>query len=106
MQVSGVYQPNTLFKTVTVNEAGMQLIEFKDMDGRVVLKKVQASASPGIADDGTGRGYNGWLSTYYIHDDFGNLRCVIQPEGVKALANAGWPAPSQALFDEQCFRYQ
>jgi RHS repeat-associated protein len=105
VQAFGAYPEGTLYKSVTVNEVGMQVIEFKDMDGRLILKKVQLSVAPGTDDDGSGRGYTGWLSTYYIYDDFGNLRCIIQPEGVKMLATSGWPAISQAIYDEQCFRY-
>lgn len=105
IQVAGIYGTNMLFKTVSVDEAGKQVIEFKDMDDRVVLKKVQLSTDAGTADDGTGRGYQGWLSTYYIYDPIGRLRCVIQPEGVKALVDANW-VPSQTLLAEQCFRYE
>ncbi|HTN38046.1 MAG TPA: hypothetical protein VL053_13290, partial [Arachidicoccus sp.] len=35
----------------------------------------------------------------------GNLRCVVQPEGVKALQTAGWVFSSNIL-SEQCFRYE
>lgn len=103
--VSGVYGAGQLYKTVTVDESGMQLIEFKDKDGKLILKKVQLETAAGTADDGTGRGYSGWLSTYYIYDDFDNMRCVIQPEGVKALSTNSWTMTG-TIMDEQCFRYE
>lgn len=68
----GVYAAGTLYKQVTGDEAGKQVIEFKDKGGKVLLKKVQLTALP---DDGTGQGYEGWLNTYYIYDDLDNLRC-------------------------------
>lgn len=97
----GTYPAGELMKTVSVDEHGKQVIEFKDKDGKVILKKVQLTAT---SDDGTGRDNTGWLCTYYIYDDLNNLRCVIQPEGVKAI-QATWAFTSTVL-NEQCFRYE
>jgi RHS repeat-associated protein len=97
-----VYPAGTLSKTATADEHGKQIIEFKDKEGKVILKKVQLTA---IADDGSGKDYTGWLCTYYIYDDLNNLRCVIQPEGVKTLTGNGWSFTS-TILDEQCFRYE
>jgi RHS repeat-associated protein len=99
---TAVYNAGQLYKTITTDEHKKQVIEFKDKEGKVLLKKVQLTAT---ADDGTGSGYSGWLSTYYIYDDFGNLRGVIQPEGVKALSTTNWQLTA-ALLAEQCFRYE
>ena len=96
------YPAGELYKTVTVDEAGKQVIEFKDKEGKVILKKVQLTA---IADDGTGRDYAGWLNTYYIYDDLNRLRCVVQPAGVEALPTASYQL-STTLLGEQCFRYE
>lgn len=101
--VSGNYGTGDLLKSITTDEHNKQVVEYKDKDGKVILKKVQLTASN---DNGTGSGYSGWLCTYYIYDDIGNLRCVIQPEGVNALATGGWPALGVTLLDEQCFRYE
>ena len=99
--VSGAYAAGDLFKTVMVNEQGKQVAEFKDKEGRIILKKVQLTAT---ADNGAGSGYPGWLCTYYIYDDLNHLRCVIQPEGVKAITGP-W-ALTTALLTDQCFRYE
>jgi RHS repeat-associated protein len=96
------YTAGVLDKTVTIDETGKQVIVFKDRYGNTLLKKVQLSAT---ADDGTGSGYNGWISTYYIYDDLGNLRCTVLPEAVKALQANGWQL-TQSMLDEQCFRYE
>ncbi len=99
--VTGAYAAGDLSKGVTIDEQGNQVEEFKDKEGRTVLKKVQLSAA---ADVGNGSGYTGWLSTYYIYDDMNRLRCVIQPEGVKAIIPA-WSLTITVL-NEQCFRYE
>ena len=104
---SGFYEKGQLYKNGTVDEHNKQVIEFKDKEGRVVLKKVQLTATP---DDGSGKGHTGWICTYYIYDDLGNLRCVIQPEGVKWLAANNWdfssPSGGGQVGAEQCFRYE
>lgn len=66
------YEPNQLYKIKMKDEAGREAVEFKDKEGRIVLKKVQAPDSE-------------WASTYYVHDDFGNLVIVLSPEATKAL---------------------
>jgi RHS repeat-associated protein len=99
---SANYAPFELFKNVTIDEHGKQIIEFKDKSGHVVLKKIQLTAG---ADAGSGSGHIGWLSTYYIYDDLGNLRAIIQPEGVKILVTSNW-VMTTTILNEQCFRYE
>jgi RHS repeat-associated protein len=105
--ITAAYNAGELYKTLMVNEHGKQVAEFKDPEGKVILKKVQLTAT---ADDGTGSGYTGWLCTYYIYDDFNNLRCVIQPKAVESLALSGFancsPLGDGGLLAEQCFRYE
>lgn len=98
----GAYAAGTLVKSVTVNEDGKQVIEFKDKEGKVILKKVQHTAS---ADGGSGDGYIGWTCTYYLYDALGNLRCVLQPRGVE-LIRASWVLTDADILKEQCFRYE
>lgn len=102
---SAVYSTGLLYKNVSQDEHNKQVIEFKDKQGQVVLKKVQLSAD---ADDGTGKNHTGWLCTYYIYDDLGQLRAVIQPKGVELLAANSWNMSysSGVLLTEQTFRYE
>lgn len=99
-----IYKPGQLFKNVTQDEHNNQVIEFKDKDGKLVLKKVQLTAT---ADTGSGKNHTGWLCTYYIYDDLGNLRCVVQPRGVELLAANSWNMnySGDVIMNEQCFRY-
>jgi RHS repeat-associated protein len=99
----GIYPAGTLSKTIIADEHNKQVIEFRNKDGKVLLKKVQLTAT---ADPGTGSGYAGWLCTYFIYDDFSNLRCVIQPKGVD-LIYTNWTLISDPMIlAEQCFRYE
>jgi RHS repeat-associated protein len=103
--MTGAYAAGELFKNVTVDEHGKQTVEFKTKDNKVILKKVQLTAA---ADNGTGSGYPGWLSVYYIYDNLGYLRLVVQPGGVDLLTTNGWniTALNGDILNEQCFRYE
>uniref|UniRef100_UPI0013152E16 hypothetical protein n=1 Tax=Gynurincola endophyticus TaxID=2479004 RepID=UPI0013152E16 len=91
------------YKTITTDESGTgQVIEFKDKQGLLILKKVRVTAT---ADDGTGSGYIGWANTYYIYDDLNRLRCVVQPAGVNVI-RTNFVLISSAVLNEQCFRYE
>ncbi|OQP40022.1 hypothetical protein A4H97_17550 [Niastella yeongjuensis] len=102
---AGKYQPGTLYKNITTDEKGTQVIEFTDKDGLLILKKVQVKAMP---DNGEGSGYADWLCTYYIYDDLKNQRCVVQPRGVELLIQNNWDlsALNGDILNEQCFRYE
>ncbi|MFI5128416.1 MAG: DUF6443 domain-containing protein [Chitinophagales bacterium] len=103
---SSIYEAGQLYKNVTADEHNKQSIEFTDKEGRVILKKVQLVSDS--SDAGAGKNHTGWLCTYYIYDDLGQLRCVIQPKGVGVLAITGWDLSysSGVLLNEQCFRYE
>jgi RHS repeat-associated protein len=101
------YPAGELYKNVTMDEHGKQVMEFKDKEGKVILKKVQLDNN--AYDDGTtGKDHTGWLCTYYIYDDLGQLRCVVQPKGVELLNQNGWniTALGGDILTEQCFRYE
>lgn len=91
------YGDAQLIKTVVLDEQKNKVIEYKDKEGHVILKKVQLAASPGVD-------HTGWLCTYYIYDDLGNLRFVLQPRAVELIAGT-WTV-TQAIADELCFRYE
>jgi RHS repeat-associated protein len=105
---AGVYPAGELYKNATADEKGNQVIEFKDKEGKVILKKVQLTA---VADDGNGKNYDGWLCTYYVYDDFGLLRLVIPPKAVDYLKDNNWPSNpftvggGLSVLNELCFQY-
>jgi RHS repeat-associated protein len=96
---AGYYAPGQLYKSVTTDEAGHQVVEYKDKDGHVVLKKVQLSSAPGT-------GHIGWLCTYYVYDYLDNLRFVIQPRAVELINTGSAWTISAGIAGELCFRYE
>lgn len=92
-----VYAAGQLYKNVGVDEDSSQVVEYKDKEGRVVLKKMQLAAVPGTA-------HMGWLCTYYVYDELGNLRFVIPPKAVEVIIS-NWTI-STAIAAELCFIYR
>lgn len=93
------YNPGELYKSVTIDEAGNKVIEYKDKEGNAILKKVQVDASPST-------NHSGWLCTYYVYDDFNHLRFVIPPLAVAPMNTSGNWALTQTAVDELCYRYE
>ena len=85
-----MYPAGELNKTVTIDEHGKQVIEYKDKEGKVILKKVQLLSSPST-------GHYGWLCNYYIYSQ---LRVVIQPKGVDILAGSSWSIITTTISNE------
>jgi RHS repeat-associated protein len=95
---SGMYAPGELFETHIIDENNNHVVEYKDREGKVILKKVQIAASPAA-------GHSGWLCTYYVYDDFGLLRFVIAPKAVEYVFENSWTI-SAKVAAELCFRYE
>ena len=95
--VTGEYIAGSLVLVVTTDEHENKVMEYKDKEGKVILKKVQLS-------DTLFNGYQGWLSTYYVYDVFGRLRYVLSPKTVQYAAANSWTL-NQTVRDELCFRY-
>jgi RHS repeat-associated protein len=93
----GYYVPGTLSVTETTDEHDNKKIQFKDMDGLLVMEKMQ------LADQLT-IGYTGWLTTMYVYDDLGRKRFVITPKAVDAI-RSNWVMTS-TIATELCFQYR
>lgn len=74
---NGIFEAGQLTKTITTDEEGHKLQEFVDKLGQIVLKRVQVHESGATTEE--------WGDTYYIYDDFGNLRFVLPPMANKQL---------------------
>ncbi|MBI1768246.1 MAG: hypothetical protein HYR67_07720 [Bacteroidetes bacterium] len=68
------YSSSELSISRTIDENNRSVIEYTEKLGKTVLKRVQAGDSPVT-----------YTSTYYIYDDFGNLRVVLPPEASARL---------------------
>ncbi|UOB19000.1 DUF6443 domain-containing protein [Abyssalbus ytuae] len=93
---SGYYQPGQLYKTITRDEnhsgttKNHTTEEFKDKQGRIVLKRTYV--------DNTER-----ADTYYVYDDYGNLTYVLPP---KMEATTNTLATLQSLVNDLGYRYK
>jgi RHS repeat-associated protein len=93
------YNAGELMVTEATDEQDNKVIEYKERNGLVVLKKVQTS---NVLQDG----YTGWLCTYYVYDDFRRLRYVMPPKATEWMIANSWNlATSTVVQDELCFRY-
>lgn len=100
LSYEGHYGGGQLYKTVsydensaaTPTESGGSTIEFKDKEGRVVLKRVWGRSS--------GDNNNVPHDTFYVYDQFGNLTYVIPP-----LASKGTTTISTFKLDGLCYQY-
>lgn len=96
---SSTYSEAALYKNVVIDEAGNAVVEYKDQNNLTILKKVQIGS---IAADYSGN--SGFLCTYYVYDDFGQLRFVIPPKAVEAI-QSNWTLTAEVI-EELCFRYE
>ena len=78
----GTYGANQLTFVRTADENNNEAKEFKDKNGRVILKASNA-------------GNGDWLNTFYVYDDFSQLRFVLQPQ-----------YQVESNTDKYAFRYQ
>ncbi|MEO6284513.1 MAG: DUF6443 domain-containing protein [Dyadobacter sp.] len=67
VSANGDYVAGKLYRTQTIDENGKANTEFTDVQGRLICRKTAASG-------------NEILATYYVYDDYGQLRAVLQPQ--------------------------
>ncbi|MBI1767137.1 MAG: hypothetical protein HYR67_02040 [Bacteroidetes bacterium] len=95
----GFYTTGQLLIKSTIDEQNHEVREYTDKLGHIILKKVQA------VDNATLNDPTHWTQTYYIYDDFGLLRYVLQPELVKTLVQNS-TNPSTADLNNFAFQYK
>lgn len=101
---AGFYTAGQLHKKITTDERGYSTIEYSDKEGRTILRKVQAVTQAAA-------GPSGWLNTYYVYDDAGHLRYVIQPKGTDWLKGSNWTFDNtqwrtSTIAKELCYSYE
>lgn len=95
----GYYATGQLSVKSTKDEQGNEVREYTDKEGRTVLKKVQAVAGAVLSNASQ------WAQTYYIYDDLGQLRFVLQPELSKAIHQNDTYNPSTTDLANFAFQY-
>ena len=96
----GYYLSAQLNIKSTKDEQGNEVREYVDKEGQTILKKVQAVTTPVLNTPAH------WTSTYYIYDDLGNLRYVLQPELSKTLLGSATANPTQQQLNNLAFQYK
>ena len=91
------YGANQLYKTILKDEnwtsgTSGTTEEFKDKEGRVVLKRTWESETVS-------------LSTYYIYDDLGNLRYVVPPIPPQEAVSSFTELTTDAAFTRYIYAY-
>jgi RHS repeat-associated protein len=71
--LNGTYPANSLYKKRIIDEQGNTTIEITDNQEKLIQKQQQNGS--------------GWLTTYYISDDFGRVAAILQPEAFALNTN-------------------
>ena len=87
----GTYGAGDLAMNETTDEDGRRARSYTNKSGEVVLKQVQQEG--------------GWLSTYYVYDDYGNLRYVLPPKAVAKIGSTFSGTAYQDILKTLAFRY-
>ncbi len=74
VEANGFYSTGRLVIRMTKDEQGNQAREYFNSAGQLILRKTQVGITPTSLN-----ATDQWASTYYVYDDFGNLRFVLQP---------------------------
>ena len=98
--VDGFYPSGALVVQSAKNEQGFETRNYFDKMGRLILQKSQAKESISSLNDSLQ-----WAQTYFIYDDFGRLRFVLQPELVKKLVRTN-ADPTIAQLSNLAFIYR
>ncbi|MCB0842116.1 MAG: N-acetylmuramoyl-L-alanine amidase [Bacteroidetes bacterium] len=96
---AGFYGWGQLLVTEMEDENGSMIIEYKDKFGRIILRRTQIDASSVHSNP------HSWANVYYFYDLKGNLRHVLQPEGVKDAVAANWDIYNGNILDNFAFSY-
>ena len=88
MKHEGYYPVGQIYVNETKDELNRAVWEYQDKRGQTVLKRVESEGSN--------------LDTYYLYDDFGNLRVVVPPKLAVAIGSS---VVSASLLTEGAYLY-
>ncbi|MGB0522486.1 MAG: DUF6443 domain-containing protein [Flammeovirgaceae bacterium] len=89
---SGVYVAGELLIQQVTDEHGVKAMNYTNKLGQVVLSKREI-------------GENTFASTYFVYDDFGNLRYEFPPKAVELMAANGWQLDTEVEKFIFAYRY-
>ncbi|MCU0440576.1 MAG: DUF6443 domain-containing protein [Raineya sp.] len=88
------YGASDLVMSISVDVKNRKTWAYSDKEGKVVYQKIPNNVA---ATD--------FVEMYYVYDDFGQLRLMINPKGVELLQGNGWNLTT-TILDEFCYKYQ
>jgi hypothetical protein len=88
----GFYLDGQISIKTSIDEHNGVIKEYSDKAGHTILKRVYIAADS--------------LQTYYIYDDLGQLRGVIQPEGTAAIGTVASWVPTTDFINKWMFLYR
>lgn len=90
---TGSYAVGSLSATAIIDEAGVQSIEFKDINGRLILKRQLINeVINGVTET--------YLDTYYIYNERGAIAWVVPPKAFAIMkAGANWSLTQTGVVD-------
>ncbi|WP_198675368.1 DUF6443 domain-containing protein [Pleomorphovibrio marinus] len=94
----GAYEAGRLWMRESKDEQGNRRMEFIDLEGQIILIKVQEGESPSLQ-------HAGWLCTYHVYDARGDLRVLIPPKATRFLTGAWHRSRENAIVEGQYFLY-
>ncbi|MEZ4824834.1 MAG: DUF6443 domain-containing protein [Bacteroidia bacterium] len=97
---AGNYAANSLFVEEAEDENGHKKISYKDKTGRTILVRVEINTTTTATNPAS------WANTGYFYDQKGNLRIILQPEGMNAVLSNGGNLYAGTIMDNFAFSYQ
>lgn len=97
----GYYANNQLTIQVTKDENGNATRVYTNKNGQTVLQKTQIISGSTNLNSTTE-----WALTYYIYDEFGALRFVLQPKLVQTVHSNDTNVPTATTLDYFAFQYK
>jgi RHS repeat-associated protein len=95
-----IYPAYSLSEITTTDERGKKIVEYKDSEDRVILKKQQLLDGANLTAH-----HDGWLCTYYVYDDFGRMRFTITPKAMQQMLQAGNTTITPQIAAGLCYSY-
>ncbi|MEM6799773.1 MAG: DUF6443 domain-containing protein [Bacteroidota bacterium] len=93
------YSNNELSVTESIDENKSRVLVYKDKLGNVILRREEIDSNTSLQNP------QSWSNTYFLYDDRGNLRHVIQPAGLDILMSNGYNLNDGNVKDHFLFSY-